>query len=245
MEKLYSYFKDGLRMEISHKQKEQFEKYYQMLIEKNKVMNLTAITEKQDVELKHFIDSLVLGEYINLKQGNPEVIDVGTGAGFPGIPLKIAFPNLNMTLYDSLNKRIKFLQEVIDELGLSCEATGGGKCVAIHGRAEEGGRDSTLREQFDIVLSRAVANMSVLAEYALPFVKVGGYFIPYKTEEVDGELSQGKKAVDILGGRIEKIERLTLPESDIGRSLVFIKKQRNTPKQYPRKAGTASKQPLI
>lgn len=245
MERLYSYFKENLGMDISDRQKAQFEKYYNMLIEKNKVMNLTAITERHEVELKHFIDSIALGGYFNFKKDKLEVIDIGTGAGFPGIPLKIAFPWVNMTLYDSLNKRVKFIQEVIDELELSQGASGEGKCIAIHGRAEEGGQDKSLREKFDLVLSRAVANITVLAEYTLPFVKLGGYFIPYKTENVDEELEQGKKAISILGGSVEDIKRLTLPDSDIGRSFIFIKKQRKTPGIYPRKAGTASRQPLI
>lgn len=215
----------------------QFEQYYNMLIEKNKVMNLTAITEREEVILKHFIDSLALVRYVKLWEKKYKIIDVGTGAGFPGIPLKIAFPNLQVTLFDSLNKRIKFLQEVIDELNLN-------EISAVHGRAEEGARDKAMREKYDFVVSRAVANMAVLSEYCIPFVKAGGYFIPYKTGTVEEEIIQGKKAIHILGGKIEKVEKLILPDSDISRSFVFIRKEKQTPKAYPRKAGTASKQPL-
>ena len=215
----------------------QFEQYYDRLIEKNKVMNLTAITEREDVILKHFIDSLALARYVKLWEKEYKIIDVGTGAGFPGIPLKIAFPNLQVTLFDSLNKRIKFLQEMIDTLKLK-------EITAVHGRAEEGARDKNMREKYDFAVSRAVANMAVLSEYCIPFVKVGGYFIPYKTGTVEEEITQGKKAIQILGGKIEKIEKLMLPNSDISRSFVFIKKEKQTPKAYPRKAGTASKQPL-
>lgn len=236
------------RLNLSDYQVKQFEKYYEMLVEKNKVMNLTAITEREEVILKHFIDSIALAEYYDFKDKDIKVIDVGTGAGFPGIPLKIAFPSINMTLFDSLNKRVKFLQEVIDELGLDGTSVNDegklGACVAVHGRAEEGGRSKELRESFDLAVSRAVAGMAVLSEYCLPFVKQGGYFIPYKTSTVDDELTQGKRAISILGGKIEKVEKLVLPNSDIGRSFVFIKKIKATPKAYPRKAGTASKQPL-
>ena len=215
----------------------QFEQYYDRLIEKNKVMNLTAITEREDIILKHFIDSLALARYVKLWEKEYKIIDVGTGAGFPGIPLKISFPNLQVTLFDSLNKRIKFLQEMIDTLKLK-------EITAVHGRAEEGARDKNMREKYDFAVSRAVANMAVLSEYCIPFVKVGGYFIPYKTGTVEEEITQGKKAIQILGGKIEKIEKLMLPDSDISRSFVFIKKEKQTPKAYPRKAGTASKQPL-
>lgn len=221
---------------LSDYQMEQFEKYYEMLIEKNKVMNLTAITDRDEVILKHFIDSVAVAGYCDM--GSIEsLIDVGTGAGFPGIPLKIAFPWINVTLFDSLNKRIKFLQEVIDELGLAA-------CIALHGRAEEGGRNKELREKFDLVVSRAVANMSVLCEYCIPFAKPGAYFIPYKTGTIDEELSTAKKAINILGGKCEKVEKLILPDSDISRSFVFIKKIKKTPNAYPRKPGTANKQPL-
>lgn len=242
MQKIKKYLEDitNGNATLSDKQLNMFEKYYEMIIEKNKVMNLTAITEREDVILKHFIDSIALAGFYNFIDNEINVIDVGTGAGFPGIPLKIAFPNINMVLYDSLNKRINFLNEVIDEIGLDADT-----CKAIHGRAEEGGRDKDMREKYDIVLSRAVANMAVLSEYCLPFVKPGGYFIPYKTGKVDEELLQAKKAIYLLGGKVEKTEKIELPDSDIGRSFVFVKKVNKTPKTYPRKAGTANKQPLV
>lgn len=231
---------------LSDYQLSQFETYYEMLVERNKVMNLTAITEREDVILKHFIDSIALAGYMNLTARSLKVIDVGTGAGFPGIPLKIAFPQLDITLFDSLQKRVNFLNEVIDVLHLNGKSdTGIGSCTAIHGRAEEGGKNRVLREQFDLVLSRAVANMAVLSEYCIPFVRQGGYFVPYKTEKIDEELNQGKKAVSVLGGKIERVEKMQLADSDIGRSFVFIKKVKPTPKAYPRKPGTANKQPLI
>ncbi|MBQ9278320.1 MAG: 16S rRNA (guanine(527)-N(7))-methyltransferase RsmG [Lachnospiraceae bacterium] len=212
----------------------QFEKYYEMLIEKNKVMNLTAITDRDEVIVKHFIDSAALLKFHRLS--NERLIDIGTGAGFPGIPLKIICPGIKVTLFDSLNKRVLFLREVIDELGLS-------GIEAVHGRAEEGGLDKSMRETYDIAVSRAVAGMAVLSEYCLPFVKTGGYFIPYKTYEIEDELNEGKKAVSILGGKLERIEKLDIEGN--GRSFIFIKKEKPTPKAYPRKAGTAKKQPII
>ena len=242
MEKIKNYLEQITNgaASLDSNQLQQFEEYYEMLVEKNKVMNLTAITEREEVILKHFIDSLAIAGYVKLWEQSYKIIDVGTGAGFPGIPLKIAFPNLQVTLFDSLNKRIRFLQEVIDALNLSES----GLCIAVHGRAEEGARNKTMRENYDFAFSRAVANMAVLSEYCIPFVKVGGFFVPYKTGTVDEEIKQGTKAINILGGKIEKVEKLMLPDSDISRSFVFIKKEKQTPKAYPRKAGTASKQPL-
>lgn len=221
-------------VELSEKQVNQFLKYYEMLIEKNKVMNLTSITEFDEVIEKHFVDSLQIAQYVDLAQ-EVSIIDVGTGAGFPGIPLKIAFPEVEVTLLDSLNKRINFLNEVIDELGLK-------KISAIHGRAEDYGKNGKYREKFDYCVSRAVANMSSLSEYCLPFVKVGGSFIPYKSGNIDDELEQAKKAVFLLGGKVEKVERFALAEAQ--RSFVFIKKEKNTAKKYPRKAGLPTKEPL-
>lgn len=219
---------------LTDEQVNQFLKYYEMLVEKNKVMNLTSITEFDEVIEKHFVDSLQIAQYVDLTQ-EVSIIDVGTGAGFPGIPLKIAFPEIKVILLDSLNKRINFLNEVIDELGLK-------KITALHGRAEDYGKNGTYREQFDYCVSRAVANMSSLSEYCLPFVKVGGSFIPYKSGNIDEELEQAKKAVFLLGGKIEKVEKFALSEAQ--RSFVFIKKEKNTAKKYPRKAGLPTKEPL-
>lgn len=221
-------------VKLTEKQVDQFLKYYEMLVEKNKVMNLTSITEFDEVIEKHFVDSLQIAQYVDLTQ-KVSIIDVGTGAGFPGIPLKIAFPEMKVTLLDSLNKRINFLNEVIDELGLE-------EITAIHGRAEDYGKNGAYREQFDYCVSRAVANMSSLSEYCLPFVKVGGSFVPYKSGNIDEELEQAKKAVFLLGGKIEKVEKFALSEAQ--RSFVFIKKEKNTAKKYPRKAGLPTKEPL-
>lgn len=224
----------NINIELSEKQLEQFRIYYEMLVEKNKVMNLTGITEWDEVLEKHFLDSISLIRVFNLNQ-NVSVIDMGTGAGFPGIPLKIAFPKLKVTLADSLNKRVLFLQEVIDTLKLQ-------DIEAIHGRAEDLARDKKYREQYDLSVSRAVANLSTLTEYCLPFVKLGGQFISYKSGEIDAEVAESKSAVFLLGGKIKEVVKFELGDS--GRSFIVIEKVKGTPKIYPRKAGTPSKKPL-
>ena len=225
-----------MSIQLNKEQSIQFQKYYELLIEWNKVMNLTAITEYEEVVDKHFIDSLSIEKAVDLNIIE-KVIDVGTGAGFPGIPLKIVYPHLKITLLDSLNKRINFLNEVISKLKLE-------NIEAIHGRAEDIAKDKKYREQYDISVSRAVANLSTLSEYSLPFVKVGGLFISYKAEKADEEIKNAEKAVSVLGGKIEKIIKFQLPETDIGRTLVKINKIKIKAKKYPRKAGLPSKEPL-
>lgn len=227
---------EQLGIRLSEKQLEQFQCYYERLIEKNKVMNLTAITEYEEVVDKHFVDSILLGSVKELS-GKKRVIDVGTGAGFPGIPLKIVYPELEITLLDSLNKRVKFLNEVIEELGL----TG---IQAVHSRAEDLAQDAAYRQQYDICVSRAVANLATLSEYCIPFVKQGGYFISYKSTQIEEELKQAKKAVQVLGGTLEQVETVQIPGTTIERQFVMIRKTGTTPKKFPRKAGTASKTPI-
>ena len=225
-----------LSIVLNDKQIQQFEQYYNILVEWNKVMNLTAITEYEEVVEKHFLDSLTIVNAIHVEKIET-LIDVGTGAGFPGIPLKIAFPHLKVTLLDSLNKRIKFLNEVIDLLELD-------DIKAIHGRAEDYAKQAEYREQYDICVSRAVANLATLSEYCLPYVKVDGLFVPYKSGEIDEELKSSEKAVSILGGKVEEVVKFQLPGTDIGRSFVKIHKIKETKKKYPRKAGMPTKEPL-
>ncbi|MDD3415640.1 MAG: 16S rRNA (guanine(527)-N(7))-methyltransferase RsmG [Lachnospiraceae bacterium] len=225
-----------LDIELDDEQKKQFDKYYELLVEWNKVMNLTGITEYEEVNEKHFVDSLAIVKAIDIKKFKT-VIDVGTGAGFPGIPLKIAFPELEIVLLDSLNKRVKFLNTVIEELGLS-------GIRAIHGRAEDYAKQADYRECFDLCVSRAVANLSTLSEYCLPYVKISGFFISYKSEDIDDELLKSKLAVSVLGGNIDDTVKFTLPGSEIGRSFVKIKKAKETKKKYPRKAGLPAKEPI-
>lgn len=226
-----------LGIKLNEKQIKQFLNYYEMLVEWNSFMNLTAITEFEDVMKKHFIDSISLIKAYNISKP-VNVIDVGTGAGFPGLALKIAYPNLKITLLDSLNKRIQFLNEVIQKLQLE-------EITTIHGRAEDYSKREEYREKFDLCVSRAVANLSTLSEYCLPYVKKGGYFVSYKSEKVSEEIIIAEHAIKILGGIIDRQVEFYLPKSDIYRNLFVIKKVENTPKKYPRKAGLPSKEPLL
>lgn len=227
---------EQLEIELTEKQKNQFYRYYEMLVEWNKVMNLTGITEYDEVNEKHFVDSLSVTKAIDMEKIN-SLIDIGTGAGFPGIPLKIAYPHLHVVLLDSLQKRIKFLDAVIEELGLEDVET-------LHGRAEDYAKKPEYREQFDICVSRAVANLSTLSEYCVPYIKIGGMFISYKSGDVDEEAKKSEKAVKLLGGKLKNIIKFQLPGTEIGRSFVRIEKLEKTKKRYPRKAGLPAKEPL-
>jgi 16S rRNA (guanine527-N7)-methyltransferase len=234
--KIFTDLLEELNITLSDNQIEQFIKYYEILIERNKVMNLTAITDYDEVIRKHFVDSLSIVKVHEMNQ-NIRVLDMGTGAGFPGIPLKIAFPNLEIVLIDSLNKRINFLNDVITELGLE-------KISALHGRAEDFGHKTGFRESFDLCVSRAVAKLSTLSEYCMPYVKKNGSFIPYKAGNIQTELDESKDAIFLLGGKIETISSFHLPQSDIERTLLVINKVKSTPKIYPRTAGKPAKEPI-
>lgn len=227
---------EALGINLSEKQIVQFLIYFEMLVEWNQVMNLTAITEYEEVMKKHFLDSITLIKAYDITRKST-VIDVGCGAGFPGLALKIAYPELQVTLLDSLNKRIQFLNAVIEKLGLEGVTT-------IHGRAEDYAKPGQLRENFDLAVSRAVANLSTLSEYCLPFVKVGGYFIPYKSEKVADEIVGAKKALSLLGGQLVDQIEFTLPDTDYYRNLVKIIKIKATPGKFPRKAGLPAKEPI-
>lgn len=222
---------------LSPWQLEQYEIYYKTIVEWNEKMNLTAITEKQEVYLKHFYDSLSAAFYFDFNKPL-SVCDVGAGAGFPSIPLKIAFPNLNVTIVDSLNKRINFLEHLARELKLE-------NTSFVHDRAETFGQKREYREQYDVVTARAVARMSVLSELCLPLAKGGGSFIAMKAANLMEELNNGKKAISVLGGKVEHIHSFTLPYEESERNIIIIKKQKSTPKKYPRKPGVPNKTPIV
>ena len=225
-----------LGITLDENQKKQFTDFYEYLVEKNKVMTLTGITEFQEVLIKHFLDSLACVKAVDMSRIK-RIMDIGTGAGFPGVPLKIAFPHLEACLLDSLKKRVNFLEETFQMLKLE-------NITAIHGRAEEYAKNKQYRETYDLCVSRAVSNLATLSEYCLPYVKTGGYFISYKSGTVQEEVEQAQKAVKILGGKIQDVVYFQLPDSEIQRSLVVIEKIKATPGRYPRKAGTPLKEPL-
>lgn len=234
-EKIFMEEAQKINIELDKNQIEKFYKYMDLLIEWNEKINLTAITNEKDILVKHFIDSLTIQRYLG---DAVNIIDVGTGAGFPGIPIKIVNPNLKVVLVDSLNKRINFLQEVIKQLNLD-------NIEVIHARAEDLGQNKKYREAFDIVTSRAVANMSVLSEYLLPLARVNGKCICMKGSDVEEELENSKYAINLLGGKIEQVDKFELSNDRIGRNIIIVKKLKNTPNSYPRKAGTPAKKPLI
>lgn len=223
-------------IELTEQQLTQFNRYYELLVEWNEKMNLTAITEREDVYMKHFFDSVTAGFYIDLTEPL-RVCDVGAGAGFPSIPLKIVFPSLRVTIIDSLNKRITFLTALAEELGLT-------DVTFVHGRAEEMGQKAEHREQYDIVTARAVARMSVLSELCLPFAKPGGRFVAMKAASTEEEMASAKKAIHTLGGKTEDVFSFRLPIEESERTIVVIRKEKPTPKKYPRKPGTPNKSPI-
>ncbi|NMB26493.1 MAG: 16S rRNA (guanine(527)-N(7))-methyltransferase RsmG [Tissierellia bacterium] len=225
-----------LGINLTKDKQDKFILYKKLLKEWNQKINITSITDDVEIDIKHFIDSITPLN-TNLFEGKVKVIDIGTGGGFPGVPLKIIKEDLDMVLLDSLNKRIKFLNEVINTIELKGITT-------IHGRAEELGRDKKHREIYDIAISRAVASLNTLSEYSLPFIKVGGYFISMKGPDVDEELGEAEKGIKILGGKIKDKKIVTLPFSDITHSLIIIEKIKETPTKYPRGGGKPKKKPL-
>lgn len=227
---------EKLGFNLSDNQINQFEKYYELLIEWNNKLNLTSITEEKEVIIKHFLDSIAINKVIDVNKSS-SLIDLGTGAGFPGIPLKIVYPELEVTLVDSLNKRINFLLHVIDELDLE-------KVNCIHSRAEDLGNNEEYREKFDLCVSRAVADLSVLSEYCIPFVKINGSFISYKAIKSQQEVEDSNNAINTLGGKLEGAHFVDIPFSEINRAFIVIKKHQDTPSKYPRKAGKPRKSPL-
>ena len=227
---------EKINIKLTDSQFEKFSAFYSLLIESNKKMNLTAITAPEEVMDKHFIDSISIAGMIDLSEIKC-IMDVGTGAGFPGIPLGILYPDINICMMDSLNKRILFIQDTIEKLGLT-------NCKAIHSRAEDLAHLKEYRESFDLCVSRAVASLNVLTEYCLPFVKVNGLFAAYKGGEPEDEISDAERSVRSLGGEIESVRKFMLPDTDINRSIVMIRKKKKTNDRYPRKAGTPKKEPL-
>lgn len=221
---------------LSPKQLEQYETYYSLLVEWNEKMNLTAITDKPEVYLKHFYDSITAAFYFDFNKPL-HICDVGAGAGFPSLPIKIAFPEIKVTIVDSLNKRIGFLEHLSKELGLQ-------NVQLAHDRAETFGQNKEHRESYDVVTARAVARLSVLSELCMPLVKVGGTFIAMKGASAEEELDVGKKAIAILGGKLQQSYSFTLPQEDSERNILIIKKEKATPKKYPRKPGTPNKTPI-
>ena len=234
-EKLY-YLAKNVNVELNDKQLKMFMKYYNLLIEKNKVMNLTAITDLEEVVIKHFIDSLSIAKFVDMTK-EMNVIDVGSGAGFPGIPLKIAFPNINLVMLDSLGKRVNFLNDTTIRLDLT-------NVEAIHARAEDGAKVNGMRQNFDLCVSRAVANLATLSEYCLPFVKEGGMFVCYKSGNIDVELKESNKAITTLSSEVAGIDKFVLPETDIERTLIKISVKGKIDKKYPRKSGIPSRNPI-
>lgn len=224
-------------LELTSDQISAFNRYYELLVEWNEKINLTAITEPREVAIKHIVDSLSCYQK-ELFTGQVSLIDVGTGAGFPGLPLKIFCPELKLTLLDSLNKRVKFLQLVVDELGLK-------DVEVIHARSEEAARNKKYREKFDLVTARAVARLPIICEYCLPFVKQGGTFIALKGRQYEEEIQEAQKAFSVLGGKLVKSMPVKLPELEDKRAVVYIKKEKATPKVYPRKAGTPERNPIV
>lgn len=224
--------------ELSDNQKGQFATYYNKLIEFNKKVNLTRITDEDEVYLKHFFDSITpLLEFPDLFKGEKTLCDVGAGAGFPSLPIKILCPNLRITIVDSLGKRLKFLDELVNDLDID-------EVTLVHSRAEDAGQNKNLREKFDLVTGRAVARMSVLSEYCLPLTKVNGDLVALKGPKAQDELAEAKHAIEVLGGEVEDVKELTLPDTDDERTLIIVKKVKTTPKKYPRQAGTPNKKPL-
>lgn len=229
----------SIGVSLSAVQVSQFLLYDELLREWNQKMNLTSISEYEDVVWKHFVDSasVLRSSYVSRETWNANIIDVGTGAGFPGIPLKIVFPDCKLTLLDSLNKRVMFLDEVVKKCNLK-------KVFTVHGRAEDYGHDAKYREKYDICVSRAVAHLSTLTEYCLPFIKRGGYFVAYKADDIGQELQEASKAIKVFGGAYKHTETFTIKNNQISRNLIYIRKVNSTPKKYPRKAGTPNRKPI-